>query len=765
MSVVDQSDRILVCRHGEIETFERDSGAVSASLRAYGEWAENELRFLRRFIRKGGTVVDVGAYIGTHAVAFAAAVGPLGRVIAMEPQAASFELLSRNIARNGLAQVQAEQAAAGSATSEITIRAIDPATTGSFGSQALAPPDDRHPALVVPVMTLDSLGLAACDLIKIDVEGHEDGVIEGAAATIGRHQPLVYAECNSLEDGLRAWQCLKRIDGLSVRLHVVKAFNPQNFRQFGTNIFGEGREAALVGYFARHLPDLDGIPKGPESLLLEIGTADDLALGLLHKPQYKDEVLSQGAAARSGGTAWLSAQSGDDARASRALLVEREAALVASESALAAATDEVAVLHAQLAAATGEVASFRAQIAARQRRLEAAIDAARQAERDRAAMLRSTSWKITAPLRRLAGGGATRPTTPPAILGELESAPAQSTVRGSLEQAGRFCVTGWAQDQLMPNERLTATIHLGEKPVAAVLCHEYRSDLAASGIGDGCHAFSHTFASPLSEEDAARIRVVVAGTEIPRLPQMRRSARSPFVLPSGLSTPESYASWAGIDFSQYGEQAHILRYFEEHGSAPRFVIDLGAYDGEIGSNSRALIVQGWAGLLVEPDPRTFARLAILYAERPDVMCLRCAVSDTPGHLDMQFTTGPVDTSTEEAWKYAQVNTLETGMAGRVAAELGYQYVRHPVPVATLESVLDWVHAPREVGFLSIDCEGVDVKIVRSMDFSRCRPWLISVECDDSSRPMMDAALRPAGYEEYARTQANTLFRWHGAEAT
>jgi hypothetical protein len=76
------------------------------------------------------------------------------------------------------------------------------------------------------------------------------------------------------------------------------------------------------------------------------------------------------------------------------------------------------------------------------------------------------------------------------------------------------------------------------------------------------------------------------------------------------------------DFSQNGEQPIILDFFDSHPGARHYCVDAGAFDGVTGSNSRALFLQGWSGVLVEPDPRTFARLASLYADRPDVRCVR-----------------------------------------------------------------------------------------------------------------------------------------------
>ena len=55
-------------------------------------------------------------------------------------------------------------------------------------------------------MTLDSLGLARVDLIKIDVEGMEMNVLAGAAALIGRHRPAMVVEHIKTDaEKLRRW--------------------------------------------------------------------------------------------------------------------------------------------------------------------------------------------------------------------------------------------------------------------------------------------------------------------------------------------------------------------------------------------------------------------------------------------------------------------------------------------------------------------------------------------------------------------------------
>ena len=378
-------------RYGQMGVFANDTGAVTRSLVEYGEWAENELSFLRQLVPQGATAVDVGAYIGTHTLALAQFVGPAGRVVAIEPQAPSFALLADNVAANGLANVSLHHAAAGVEPGTIALRPIDPSQRASFGSASLigspAIPGGGFDAAgqageasdTVELLTIDSLRLDGCALIKVDAEGFEDLVIRGAHDTIRRFSPVIYAECNSLEGGLKTAEAMREF-GYTLRLHVVDAFNPDNIRQRQDDIFGGARESALV---ALHGPPLEAIERSEPrrcELLLGVATADDLVLGMLNKPQYPVEVLAAGLAARSGAGRWLK-----DKEVER--LARTEAALAEMQ------TLAIERYH------YGEAAI--AQARAARHEADAALQQRAQAMQQLGLVYQSRSWRVTAPLRVL----------------------------------------------------------------------------------------------------------------------------------------------------------------------------------------------------------------------------------------------------------------------------------------------------------------------------------------------------------------------------
>ena len=301
--------REVMTLRGPMAVFRNDRGALTQSLQAYGEWAELELAFCGRFVGPGDTIVDAGAYIGTHSAAFAEMTGPDGRVFSFEAQPASFALLSRNLAgrlactRGGA--VNAVLGAAGVADA-ISLERIDIAASHSFGSAIVESAQDPSPSASatasVPTTTLDALGLDRCALVKIDVEGMEDQVLAGAEQLLARCAPLVYAECNGIEAGHRTAIRL-RAAGYGVWMHVVDAYNPHNLYGNPANIFGTSREAALVGVPSHLVGLCSALRAGEHEYFFEVHDLDDMVAGMLLKPQYPREVLQHTSAFRSRGGA------------------------------------------------------------------------------------------------------------------------------------------------------------------------------------------------------------------------------------------------------------------------------------------------------------------------------------------------------------------------------------------------------------------------------------------------------------------------------
>jgi protein O-GlcNAc transferase len=156
---------------------------VSDAIRATGDFYEADiLDELARWFA-GGTIVDVGAHIGNHA-AFLAAFVAHSSIVAFEPVPANRELLRRNVAR--WPEVTVHGQALGARAGSVRIH-VDEANAGH---SRIA----QDGELEVVQAALDTFGLQDVTLMKIDVEGAELEVLEGAAVTIARWRPLVVIE-------------------------------------------------------------------------------------------------------------------------------------------------------------------------------------------------------------------------------------------------------------------------------------------------------------------------------------------------------------------------------------------------------------------------------------------------------------------------------------------------------------------------------------------------------------------------------------------
>jgi FkbM family methyltransferase len=153
---------------------------------------------MRAVLSAGGTAIDVGANVGWHTLLMARLVGPHGRVLAVEPNPSVREHLRRNIAINRLGQVEVVGSALAEAPGTLNFVAPDAEHPASGSGHVVA--DDTAPldAIHVAASTLDVIAaeqkLDRLDLVKIDAEGFEWPILQGAQTTIARFRPYIIFE-------------------------------------------------------------------------------------------------------------------------------------------------------------------------------------------------------------------------------------------------------------------------------------------------------------------------------------------------------------------------------------------------------------------------------------------------------------------------------------------------------------------------------------------------------------------------------------------
>lgn len=215
-------------RHGRFLVNPHDE-YIGKSLIAYGEWGEAEVRLFEQLLRPGDIAVEVGANIGSHTVPLSKAVGSSGTVHAFEPQRLINQLLCANLALNDCHNVHTHLAAVGRELGQVEMCTVPPYHDCNYGGVSVGA-DYGSDAVMekVPLLTLDSLNLPRVDFLKIDAEGYDLYVLQGAHATIGRCRPVVFVEAN--DQGYADIAHFLGNNGYDCWWYFTALFEDQNYR-------------------------------------------------------------------------------------------------------------------------------------------------------------------------------------------------------------------------------------------------------------------------------------------------------------------------------------------------------------------------------------------------------------------------------------------------------------------------------------------------------------------------------------------------------
>jgi FkbM family methyltransferase len=157
------------------------------ALSIYGVWEPLETELIKKEIKRGDVVLDIGANIGYYTLIFGKFVGEEGKVFAFEPEPNNFALLKKNVEINGYKNVILVQKAVSNKTGKIRLYL----NKDNMGAHTIYDSGDGHRCIEIEAIQLDDHFKdydGKIDFIKMDIEGAEGGAIQGMCNLLNKNQ-------------------------------------------------------------------------------------------------------------------------------------------------------------------------------------------------------------------------------------------------------------------------------------------------------------------------------------------------------------------------------------------------------------------------------------------------------------------------------------------------------------------------------------------------------------------------------------------------
>lgn len=270
----------------------------------------------------------------------------------------------------------------------------------------------------------------------------------------------------------------------------------------------------------------------------------------------------------------------------------------------------------------------------------------------------------------------------------------------------------------------------------------------------GAHQVTHTLANELLRKNEY-IYILLKYNEkmnlITKIVNKTENLKKYFTLKNYLSTLRSIIKKScKRSYAQSGEDLIVKYIFDARGIKNPTYIDIGAHDPAKINNTKIFYDSGSRGINIEPNLTLFKKFT---KHRKKDINLNVGVSDYAGELDFYILSVPTLStfSKTEAYKIVQEQNLSIKEVRRIS-------------VLTINTIINKYNHGKYPDFLSIDIEGLDEKVVRSIDFSNVGPKVICIETisySTTGRGKKDDNivdfLKNNGYIVYADTNINTIF--------
>lgn len=220
-------------------------------------------------------------------------------------------------------------------------------------------------------------------------------------------------------------------------------------------------------------------------------------------------------------------------------------------------------------------------------------------------------------------------------------------------------------------------------------------------------------------------------------------------LKSILQASQLMNSGAHYSFAQCGEDLIVRYIFQLRGIALPSYIDIGAHDPFFLNNTALFYMQGCRGINIEANPHLLNKFV---RNRPHDVNLNTGIGTSEGVMDFYIMNDPTlsSFSQEETEKYVKTGKYSVKEIRKIG-------------ITTIRNVLRMHHNDQFPDFLSLDAEGLDFEILKTIDFNRCSPKVICAESAEYSpigagtrRSELISFLVDKGYYEYANTNLNAI---------